>query len=294
MNRNVIKTALKAFTLIELITVVSIITILTSIAVPNILNQRRVAKIKSENDQAYQVYVATQDYLNHLQKYGKKATEYFYVIEDGKFAKGHCFLVVDEGMIDYNASLGAISDGKVITDDKKYNQYRENLNHAFVGICKYMGVDYSDTKRPKPIDKNIPRDKPIPADYADNTARFFSPKLHDGGISFAVKIDPVKYSVICAFATDFKTKDSAGDYVAKNTTSLMKSRLDGRDTSGNKKANYQARDSKKSTYTIYDNGFESIETDKSDAQKSQEAATKYGTDIHQPMYMGMYPVGSLK
>ncbi|MBQ4362967.1 MAG: prepilin-type N-terminal cleavage/methylation domain-containing protein [Oscillospiraceae bacterium] len=81
MDKKILRGAVKAFTLLELIVVIAIIVIMSSILIPNVSNQRRMAKIQAQNDQAYQIYVAAQDYLNNLQKRGLKSEDYFGEIE---------------------------------------------------------------------------------------------------------------------------------------------------------------------------------------------------------------------
>lgn len=68
---------LKAFTLIELITVVAIVAILTAIIVPNMMTSIRDSKMTAANDTAQQIHMAAQDYIVSLQLKGEKAEDYF-------------------------------------------------------------------------------------------------------------------------------------------------------------------------------------------------------------------------
>ena len=52
MDKKILRGAVKAFTLLELIVVIAIIVIMSSILIPNVSNQRRMAKIQAQNDQA--------------------------------------------------------------------------------------------------------------------------------------------------------------------------------------------------------------------------------------------------
>ena len=67
--------SLKGFTLLELIVVIAIISVLLMIIVPNMTDYIRTSRIREANDQAQQVYVATQDYLNSLQTRGAKVED---------------------------------------------------------------------------------------------------------------------------------------------------------------------------------------------------------------------------
>ena len=295
MNRKILKGSFKGFTLLEMITALSIIIVLTSIIVPNIMDQRRMAKIQSENDHAYQVYVAAQDYMNYLQKYGKDATKEFVTIDvsGSKIA----YLVVDEGIVDYASSLGGLLTGTASDASK-----RENLNHAFVGICKRMGVTYSDSKRTADA-------KPTPDDYTDENARFWSPELYGSHLSFAVMINPQTYTVQAVFATDYMTDGSgnkaAGSGKDKDTNGLMRTRLTAKviNHGSGDKATLKTMDSSKTpSYTLYNQGFECMATpggtppsagrtrEPASAWASQEAASKNGKNYMSAMYVGQYPL----
>lgn len=69
--------SLKGFTLLELIVVIAIISVLLMIIVPNMTDYIRTSRIREANDQAQQIYMATQDYLNTLQTRGKKVEDHF-------------------------------------------------------------------------------------------------------------------------------------------------------------------------------------------------------------------------
>lgn len=69
--------SLKGFTLLELIVVIAIISVLLMIIVPNMTDYIRTSRIREANDQAQQIYMATQDYLNSLQTRGADVTQYF-------------------------------------------------------------------------------------------------------------------------------------------------------------------------------------------------------------------------
>jgi type II secretory pathway pseudopilin PulG len=296
MNRKILKGTVKGFTLLEMITALSIIIVLTAIMVPNIMDQRRMSKIQSENDHAYQVYVAAQDYMNYLQKYGKNATDEFVTID--AWGAKITYLVVDEGVIDYASSLGGMISGKASTETKDAGK-REKINYAFAGICKRMGVSYK-TNLGEEMNQYIPQDW-----YKNKTARFYSPELHDSHLSFAIAINPNTYTIQAVFATDYMTEGSAGSTSAEDTNGLMRTRLTARglNHSASKIDSLKTTDSSRArSYTLYDQGFECMSTpagtppsggrkrDPSSAWASQEAATKYGKNYQSAMYVGQYPL----
>jgi type II secretory pathway pseudopilin PulG len=294
MNRKILKGTVKGFTLLEMITALSIIIVLTSIMVPNIMDQRRMAKIQSENDHAYQVYVAAQDYLNYLQKYGKNATDEFVTVDVS--GTKITYLVVDEGTIDYASSLGGMISG---TASDTTPSKRGSINRAFVGICKRMGVNYKTNKAGDEIN-NIPQER-----YTDSSVRFYSPELNSSHLSFAVAINPQTYTVQAVFATDYMTAGSALSPSDEDTNGLMRTRLTARaiNHSSSKNDKLKTTDSSKArSYTLYDQGFECMATpggtpptsgrkrDPKSAWASQEAATKYSKNYQSAMYMGQYPL----
>lgn len=67
---------LKAFTLLELMIVIAIVAILTAIIIPNTATYIRDSKMTAANDQAQQIYMATQEYLVSLQVKGEKVEDY--------------------------------------------------------------------------------------------------------------------------------------------------------------------------------------------------------------------------
>ena len=89
---------LRGFTLMELIIVIAIIAILTAIIVPNMTSYMRSKRIEEANSRAQQIYVATQDYLTHLQASGVTSAElekYFGRITSAGIGKDMGYLVVD-------------------------------------------------------------------------------------------------------------------------------------------------------------------------------------------------------
>lgn len=77
---------LKGFTLLELVVVIAIISVLLMIIVPNMTDYIRTSRIREANDQAQQIYMATQDYLNSLQTRGLDVKSYFGPV-DGNVCK---------------------------------------------------------------------------------------------------------------------------------------------------------------------------------------------------------------
>ena len=125
MKKRLMSSAVKAFTLLELVTVIAIIVILSAIIIPNVSNQRRMSRIQSENDKAYQVFVAATDYLNHLRTRGMPTTSYFADFTDANSRKW-CALLVNEGVVEL---------GVYTTTGKE-----TNINYSYEQICKRMGV----------------------------------------------------------------------------------------------------------------------------------------------------------
>lgn len=68
---------IKGFTLLELIVVIAIIGILVAIIVPSINEYMFLARLRSSNSQAQEVYNAAQTYLRQLETQGRKAEDYF-------------------------------------------------------------------------------------------------------------------------------------------------------------------------------------------------------------------------
>lgn len=72
-----IKKALKAFTLIELMVVVAIIAVLGMVIIPSTVYQIRSARVTEDNDHAHEIFNAAQNYLIQLQRKGENPRTYF-------------------------------------------------------------------------------------------------------------------------------------------------------------------------------------------------------------------------
>ena len=157
--------ALKAFTLLEMIIVIAIIIILSSIVVPNVIGRRRTARIQAENDGAYEVYVAAQNYLTRLQKYGHDA--------DGL---GLGYLCVDQGEVNLSSQLMySRTTSNKPTDDK--------IKEAFNTIFGYEMGHSIDTSGSKPVDTKFKSEK----------------------VSCLIEVYVNTYTVRCVYYTDYKT-----------------------------------------------------------------------------------------
>ena len=265
MDKKILRGAVKAFTLLELIVVIAIIVIMSSILIPNVSNQRRIAKIQAENDQAYQIYVATQDYLNHLQKYGKPAEKYFGCgLIEGRSDCG--ILVVDEGVIDYKKSVMSGMGNSI-----------SGINEAYIGILKRMGVSYSLSYHDANDVTKLQSGKTM------QQVRVRCQEFETSGVSFIALVYPKNYTVGCVWATDYKTTGSGNIGSGKDPTVETTHRIYNRIT-GN-----VAKKSASSSFKIWTNGFASMSSNGPNSE-SQENATRYGKTISEPIYMGQYPI----
>ena len=257
MDKKILRGAVKAFTLLELIVVIAIIVIMSSILIPNVSNQRRMAKIQSENDQAYQIYVAAQDYLNNLQKRGLKSEDYFGEIEFD--SKKYGVMMVDEGTLDLLHSGGkGVETGKIEATEA-------NLKTAYKQIVKRMGIRFKKEEDEFETSKG--------------TSALRSKTLYGQGLSFCVLVNNRTYTVSCVYATDYKTKDSASTSSTYKMFHKVASTTDWK-TANNTNAG--------KTLLKY-GGFSSTQS-LANGKANQENATKYGRKIAEPIYMGQYPI----
>ena len=204
---DIVKTSVKgcivrAFTLLEVIIVVAAIAVISAVIIPSVSAHQRSSKLQRENDEAYALSVATQDYLNHLQKYGKNAAEKFGSGDiGGKYGCGT--LVVDEGYIDYQYSFAENGTAN-----------KDAVNEAFSAICKNLGVGTMKEA---------------------GTGRMFAPEFYNTGRSFYVLVYPSTYTVACVWTTDYGTEYTA-NAGGTDTNHIMHSKIRGansaKDSSG--------------------------------------------------------------
>ncbi|MBQ5333213.1 MAG: type II secretion system protein [Oscillospiraceae bacterium] len=69
------KRKLRGFTLLELVVVMAILAVMAAVLIPSISGLLRSNKVKAANEQAQQVFMASQDYLVDLQLSGMKAKD---------------------------------------------------------------------------------------------------------------------------------------------------------------------------------------------------------------------------
>ena len=143
--------SLKGFTLLELIVVIAIISVLLMIIVPNMTDYIRTSRIREANDQAQQIYVATQDYLNSLQTRGAKVEDYFGAVPSGRTAckfgmdsntkdvtindlrilgssEASGSSVITPGVVKWDEAAKGILSG--LSEDFAGSWYVEELNHS--------------------------------------------------------------------------------------------------------------------------------------------------------------------
>ncbi|MCR5806827.1 MAG: prepilin-type N-terminal cleavage/methylation domain-containing protein [Oscillospiraceae bacterium] len=291
------KSTTKGFTLIELIVVIAIIVVTSAILVPNIIGQRRMAKIQSANDGAYNVYVAAQDYLNHLQKYGRSATEYFgrgpKDIGDGIGGKEAYvgFLSVNGGVLQSvntsyafkpqngNSGTGHVNKGTMPTQTKQ--------EEAFAGIVKRMGRDVvtkNDTEEYSKYSKAL--------SDAGVAGMPLSPEMNGSGESFLIEVYPDKYTVRCVYYTTYSTerkpRDNGKVFTGYGTDDIFK-RVYG--------AHYDIvcdDGSRPSWNCVGFRGFDSTSVKGGSNLSQERVAERAGFsqmgDTYAPAYVGQYPI----
>jgi len=213
---SIIKSTIRAFTLLELIIVIAVIAVTSAILVPNVIGQRRMAKIQAANDGAYTVYVATQDYLNNLQKRGLDAKKYFG--KSGKLGGGKFYEDSGIGFLSVNGGVLQPVDGSkrsraYMTGDQSAKMAdadrpeEAKLIEAFAGIAKRMGRDVIRPTDPEYTEKNAEGKSYY--DYLDNAGVAgmpLSPQMNKAGESFLIEVYPDTYTVRCVYYTTYKTE----------------------------------------------------------------------------------------
>jgi len=291
INRNRLDKAIstiKGFTLIELIIVIAIIAVTSAIMIPNVIGQRRIAKIQAANDGAYTVYVATQDYLNNLQKRGLDAKKYFG--KSGKFGKGLLtyqeegigFLSVNGGVLEpvTNSKAYNTSNGKMNAADRPEEAY---LRQAFAGICKRLG---KDCIKDGDAEYNQYRSA---LSAAGVEGQPLSAEMNAAGESFLIEVYPDKYTVRCVYYTTYMTNKT--DYTGYGTDDIFRrvfcDHNDLRCDNGVQAQKY-----------LSVSGFASVRKTGNKTFSQEYVAERAGFqkmgDTYAPAYVGQYPIPAYK
>ncbi len=302
-----VRAALKAFSLLEMMVVISIIVIMSSIAVPQIISRRRMARIQAANDGAYSIYVAAQNYLNRLQKRGLNAAEYFgreaYVFERATPVKvkesGLGYLSVNGGVLNmadpkrpdftnayYNKDdnpNGGKAGQTHMTEGERPDP--EKLYEAFRGIVEYeLG---------KPIQtcslselKNGALQNPPKTGYEED-GYYVCYEMNQACESFLIEVYPSTYTVRAVYYTTYRTEKTSH-------TGYLTDDIFARIYGAHNDLTFDDGKNKPKWNCLCPVGFMSVEKKGGNNLSQEHVSTTSGINLmgysYSPAYVGQYPI----
>lgn len=278
--------ALKGFTLLELIVVIAIIVIMSSIIVPNVIGRRRLARIESANDQAYSIYIATQDYLNYLQKYNYKASDFFGNYKASSIAASGGAVSVGSNTKSADQNVGFLACNGGIMATNSFGAYKdpkptnENLERAFLNICGKRMNHHVIDHNGKDLKGNS-ASPGLPSGIKSGAAGDYT--INGDGGSFLIIVYPDTYAVRNVYYTTYMTQ---GEYKEASENAIWY-RITG-------KFNFDDGNASNTGDLLF-RGFSSTFSTGQSNYFSQEYITdkslgKKQNNTTYPCYMGQYPI----